>query len=72
MSRALFLVLWLVGFAGVAAWGQEAVPEPPGYRMQDYRSPTPATLAGARVINTDDAEELWKAGAAFEIGRAHV
>jgi PQQ-dependent catabolism-associated CXXCW motif protein len=65
MSRALLLVLWLVGFAGVAAWGQDAVPEPPGYRMQDYRSPTPATLAGARVINTDEAEELWKEGAAF-------
>jgi PQQ-dependent catabolism-associated CXXCW motif protein len=65
MSRALLLALSLVGLAGVAAWSQDSVPEPPGYRMQDYRGPTPTTLAGARVVTTDEAEALWKAGATF-------
>ncbi|BDA86330.1 hypothetical protein Sa4125_38720 [Aureimonas sp. SA4125] len=32
--------------------------EPPGYRMDDYRSPTPATLAGANVVDTDAAKLL--------------
>ena len=26
------------------------VPEPDGYRLEDYRAPTPATLRGAKVI----------------------
>jgi PQQ-dependent catabolism-associated CXXCW motif protein len=58
------LGIWLVGFA-IAASSQEAIREPTGYRMQDYRGPTPTSLAGARVLTTHDAEELWKAGAAF-------
>jgi PQQ-dependent catabolism-associated CXXCW motif protein len=40
-------------------------PEPDGYRMEDYRAPVPATLAGARVVTTAEAAELWKAGAVF-------
>jgi PQQ-dependent catabolism-associated CXXCW motif protein len=35
-------------------------PEPPGYRTRDYRTRTPATLAGARVLTTDQAEVLWR------------
>ncbi|WAC26974.1 PQQ-dependent catabolism-associated CXXCW motif protein [Ancylobacter sp. SL191] len=41
-----------------------AVPEPDGYRMEAYRAPTPATLAGARVIDTAAAEQLWRDKAA--------
>lgn len=37
-----------------------AVGEPDGYRMDNYRAPTPATLRGARVIGTDQAETLWR------------
>jgi PQQ-dependent catabolism-associated CXXCW motif protein len=40
-------------------------PEPPGYRLGDYRTPTPATLSGAVVITTQQAEALWREGAAF-------
>ena len=65
MSHALVLVLCFVGLSSVAALSQDTVPEPPAYRMQDYRGPTPKTLAGARVVTTEEAEELWKAGAAF-------
>jgi PQQ-dependent catabolism-associated CXXCW motif protein len=33
--------------------------EPEGYRLENYRSPTPATLRGARAIDTDEAEKIW-------------
>jgi len=64
MSRALVLGFWLVALA-VSAFSQNGVPEPSGYRMQDYSGPTPASLAGARVLTTREAEELWKGRAAF-------
>jgi len=38
--------------------------EPDGYRMQDYRAPTPPSLKGAQVVTTQEAEALWKAGTA--------
>jgi len=48
------------------ARGEDPVPEPDGYRMEDYRAPTPATLTGARVLTTREAADLWRAGdAAF-------
>ena len=34
-------------------------PEPEGYRSDQYRAPVPASLAGARVIDTDEAYRLW-------------
>lgn len=40
--------------------------EPQGYRMEDFRSPVPATLKGARVITSDEAADLWnKNGGVF-------
>src|ERR1700747_1637350 len=42
-------------------------PEPEGYRMDDYRAPTPATVAGAVVLDTDTAHQLWKSGEAVWI-----
>jgi PQQ-dependent catabolism-associated CXXCW motif protein len=44
------------------AHGQENVPEPREYRTDNYRAPVPATLAGARVLETGDAEAIWRAG----------
>jgi PQQ-dependent catabolism-associated CXXCW motif protein len=40
------------------------VSEPDGYRLEDYRAPTPATLRGARVIGTDEAEKIWRSHSA--------
>lgn len=40
--------------------GEAAVAEPEGYRVDEYRSPVPGTLQGARVIGTQDAEDLWR------------
>lgn len=70
--RALILTIWFVAFAGCQAHSQNQPPEPTGYRMDDYRAPTPATLAGARVVTTPEAEELWKAGAAFVDVLPHI
>ncbi len=46
----------LLGGAGEGA----APPEPPSYRMDDYRAPTPATLHGATVLSTDEARAHWE------------
>ena len=72
IHRRLILTIFFVAFAGFPAYGQSLPPEPGGYRMEDYRTPTPATLAGARVVTTAEAAELWKAGAAFVDVLPHV
>jgi PQQ-dependent catabolism-associated CXXCW motif protein len=43
------------------ALAQDWVPEPDGYRTENYRSPVPETLAGARVLTTAEAEAIWRA-----------
>ncbi len=48
-----------------AAADNQAPPEPSDFRMDDYRAPTPATLAGARVVTTAQAHELWRDKAAI-------
>ena len=45
----------------VAARADELVPEPSGYRTEDYRAPVPDSLAGARVLTTAKAEAIWRA-----------
>lgn len=60
MRRAL--LAGLIGLA--AAWAgarAETVPEPDGYRMDKYRAPAPATLAGATVLDVAAARALWEA-----------
>jgi len=66
MLRIAIAATGLVALAAATARAEDAPPpEPSGYRMENYRGPTPATLAGARVVTTAQAEELWKAGAIF-------
>ena len=65
ITSAVRVVLALAALAIVDARAA-AVPEPDGYRLEDYRSPTPATLRGAAAIGTQQAEQLWRNhGAAF-------
>jgi PQQ-dependent catabolism-associated CXXCW motif protein len=59
------LVLGLALCAGLSANG--GPPEPDGYRMDDYRAPTPETVAGAAVLDTDAARKLWESGEAVWI-----
>lgn len=50
--------------AGAAPSGP--VEEPTGYRMDNFRTPVPATLRGARVLTNDEAADVWnKDGAVF-------
>ena len=39
----------------------QPVAEPDGYRTENYRAPTPSSLAGARVVTTAEAAALWRA-----------
>ena len=48
--RQLSLFPWYRWRLGAARAGPPA--EPSNYRMEDYRAPEPATLAGARVVDT--------------------
>ena len=59
---ALIGVLGIALIAPVAAEAGDAPPEPDSYRQSDYRAPTPATLKDARVLTTDEAAALWRAG----------
>ena len=43
------------------------VAEPSSYRMEDFRSPVPTTLRGARVLTEDAAADLWNKNAAIFI-----
>jgi PQQ-dependent catabolism-associated CXXCW motif protein len=39
-------------------------PEPDGYRLDDYRTPTPATVNGKQRLGTEEAHRIWAAHAA--------
>lgn len=43
-----------------AVWAEQLVPEPDGYRTDNYRAAVPATLAGARVLTTEEAAAIWR------------
>ncbi len=60
---------WAIGVAAVASGslgissapsaGEDCVPEePPDYRLSDYRTPVPCTLAGATVVSTEALRRL--------------
>jgi PQQ-dependent catabolism-associated CXXCW motif protein len=51
--------------SNIAANAQPA--EPPGYRLDDYRAPTPTTVDGATALDTASAHELWLSGDAVWI-----
>lgn len=55
-ASLLFILLAIMQ----AAPAQDVVPEPDAFRMDNYRAPVPATLNGARVIETKEAEAIWR------------
>jgi PQQ-dependent catabolism-associated CXXCW motif protein len=59
MKSAVRIALAMATFAIADARAAEVL-EPDGYRLEDYRTPTPATLQGAVVIGTQEAEKLWR------------
>lgn len=58
MIRKLACVVLLA--VSPAALAQPSVAEPEGYRTENYRAPVPATLVGARVLTTAEAETIWR------------
>lgn len=59
-ARAALAFLLAALFAALPARADQKPAEPAGYRLSDYRAPTPATLQGARVLSTDQAYDLWR------------
>jgi PQQ-dependent catabolism-associated CXXCW motif protein len=66
-GRARSRRLALLAIAAALAWPNHAVrgeegapPEPDGYRLENYRAPTPSSLAGARTVDTIEAARLWR------------
>jgi PQQ-dependent catabolism-associated CXXCW motif protein len=64
LRRLLLAAILAIAGLRCAAADELAPAEPETYRLENYRAPTPKTLAGARVLTTDEAEALWKSGAA--------
>jgi PQQ-dependent catabolism-associated CXXCW motif protein len=62
--RFALLAAALLSSGALAGEGDEPVPEPAGYRMDDYRAPTPATVAGGTTLTTEELRRLLE--------RAHV
>ena len=61
MMRRVASVMLAIVALSVAARAEPLVPEPDGYRTEDYRAPVPETLAGGRVLTTAEAEAIWRA-----------
>jgi PQQ-dependent catabolism-associated CXXCW motif protein len=59
----------LVAALASTAFAQQDVAEPGDYRMDNYRAPVPATLTGAKVLTTFEAEAIWhaKTGAFIDV-----
>ena len=61
MRRAALVgVAFLCIGLATAAENGASPSEPEGYRLEEYRAPTPATLRGARVLKTPEAEAVWR------------
>ena len=58
--RAVFAGVMMLALVS-AVFAQQGVPEPLDYRTDNYRAPVPATLAGARVLTTEEAQAIWRA-----------
>jgi PQQ-dependent catabolism-associated CXXCW motif protein len=61
MTTWRFCVVLAAMLMTTGAHAQDRVAEPDFYRTDDYRAPVPATLAGARVLTTEQAEAIWRA-----------
>ena len=59
------IAVGMVACQGVAA--SAGVAEPDGYRMGEYRSPVPATLRGATVVDAESLRALMDGGTALAL-----
>jgi PQQ-dependent catabolism-associated CXXCW motif protein len=66
----LIAAMLIAATLAAPAFAQQQEPfEPDGYRSDNFRAPVPATLAGARVLTTAEAEAIWrtKSGAFVDV-----
>jgi PQQ-dependent catabolism-associated CXXCW motif protein len=61
MIRTIASAAIAIAAFAVGARAEELVPEPEGYRTEDYRAPVPDTLAGGHVLTTAETEAIWRA-----------
>jgi PQQ-dependent catabolism-associated CXXCW motif protein len=64
VAPARIIALAALLLATGAALGQTSSDDPESFRTENYRAPTPATLRGARVVSTVEAQAIWKEGSA--------
>ena len=57
----------VAGMLAVSASAAAGVPEPRDYRLDDYRAPVPATIAGGRVVHTKALRTLLAHGSVLLI-----
>jgi len=62
-SAKTILASAFIALCAVQAWAG-GVAEPASYRMDSYKAPVPETLEGATTVSTNEAEKLWRDGAA--------
>lgn len=62
MKNNLFKIISFIIFLPLLVIAIDEVPEPEGYKMDQYRSPTPATLLGVTVVNAIEAKSLHESG----------
>jgi len=60
LIRALALGIFFAISGQLSA--AQTVPEPQDYRGDPYRDAVPATLKGAKVVESEEAHAIWKAG----------
>jgi PQQ-dependent catabolism-associated CXXCW motif protein len=60
MIRFSVCIVLAMAMLGIVNARAAEIAEPEGYRLEDYRAPTPATLHGANVIGTERAGQLWR------------
>jgi PQQ-dependent catabolism-associated CXXCW motif protein len=61
MRRRAAAALVFAALTVIPALALEQEPfEPEGYRTDNYRAPVPATLEGAQVLSTTEAEAIWR------------
>jgi PQQ-dependent catabolism-associated CXXCW motif protein len=60
LAPLVLALLVVLGLTVDPVRADAVVPEPAGYRVDDYRAPVPASLLGATAIDTAGAEALWR------------
>jgi PQQ-dependent catabolism-associated CXXCW motif protein len=60
MIKSAIRIALAIATLAIAGSRAAEVLEPDGYRLEDYRAPTPATLQGAAAIGTQEAEKIWR------------